>query len=155
MLIRGYRFAAVVALGALIAWVAACSPGTRVMTEVCDGMCPCASDVSCGGNTPRCDRNTGNCVVCLPLNDNCPKGQRCLPMKSSFVCASGCLADADCPRPDGGGQLTCCNGVCIGTASDTANCGGCGKACPPAANAALTCAAGKCVLGSCDTGYAD
>jgi hypothetical protein len=47
-----------------------------------------------------------------------------------------------------------CGQICADVDSDPNNCGGCGVSCViPAAGAA--CAAGKCTLGACDTGFAD
>ena len=90
----------------------------------------CTDDAQCAGATPRCDRNSGKCVACLPLTDNCPKGQRCVAMNGTFACTASCGSDMDCPKSDAGAQLSCCNSACVDTTADTGNCGGCGKMCP-------------------------
>ena len=66
------------------------------------GQIGCGSDSACSAPRPRCDLNSRTCVPCLPTNDNCPKGQRCVASNGSFACMGGCLSDADCPRSDAG-----------------------------------------------------
>src|SRR5262245_52347421 len=67
----------------------------------------CGSDVDCSAPTPRCDRNTQTCVPCLPANDNCPRGLKCLPSGGSYACTASCVIDNDCPRSDGGSPMSC------------------------------------------------
>jgi hypothetical protein len=58
----------------------------------------------------------------------------------------------DCPLPN----TRCTVGAmmsCVNTDTDLANCGACGTACPPAANAAAACAMGTCGLGACNAGF--
>jgi|WetSurMetagenome_2_1015567.scaffolds.fasta_scaffold90327_1 hypothetical protein len=45
--------------------------------------------------------------------------------------------------------LTTCNGVCVNTGADPANCGGCGNVCPPPVGGQATCVSGVC---GCDCG---
>ncbi len=49
---------------------------------------------------------------------------------------------------------TCCAEACVDLATNTANCGRCGAACPAVEHAALLCTAGGCRF-RCATGYAD
>jgi hypothetical protein len=49
---------------------------------------------------------------------------------------------------------TLCNGNCIDTQSDVANCGGCNFVCS-VQNATSACVGGQCTVGACATGYAD
>jgi hypothetical protein len=121
----------------------------------CSGKCPCTSDVGCGGATPRCDLNSGKCVPCLPVKDNCPLGMRCIPQNGNYLCTSSCVTDKDCPRTDGGAPASCCNGACVDSSSDIANCGRCGMSCPLVAHGQPGCAAGMCGLASCNQGFAD
>ncbi|MCB9704784.1 MAG: hypothetical protein H6711_23115 [Myxococcales bacterium] len=52
------------------------------------------------------------------------------------------------------GELTPCGQLCVDTASDPTNCGGCGIGCVvPKASAA--CEAGACALAACDPGWGD
>src|SRR5205823_407119 len=60
-----------------------------------------------------------------------------------FACASGCAS----------GQLRC-GSLCADPMTDADNCGGCGMACPGAANATRRCSAGACGF-VCNPGYAD
>src|SRR5438128_2484858 len=110
---------------------------------VCENnMCKvCHIDGDCGGSTPRCDTNSGSCVPCLPLNDNCPMGQFCNQVNGSYQCAMGCQKDGDCkPTADGGNQkMGCCNHICVDLNGDNAHCGGCNTDCGN-----QTCCAGFC-----------
>ena len=115
----------------------------------------CVSDAQCSAPTPRCDRNTGVCVSCLPANDNCPKGQKCVPAGAGFTCSASCVSDADCPRSDGGSSMTCCVGHCFDTAGDIQNCGKCGATCFAPANATAGCSEGRCGVGACNLGFLD
>ncbi len=62
---------------------------------------------------------------------------------SGESCADGC-----------GDDETCCDGECVDTSSDAANCGACGKACE-GDNAELACVDSKCSIASCEEGYVD
>jgi hypothetical protein len=75
-----------------------------------DGGCPCVSDDDC----PR------------------PAAPRCAPDHRCVACLSG----ADCPA----GSFACCGDQCVDTSADTANCGGCARAC----SVGLSCCAGAC-----------
>ena len=76
-----------------------------------DGSPPmgCTDDTQCGGATPRCDKNSSKCVACLPLDDTCPKGKRCVVQGGVPMCASSCVSAMDCPSSDGGALPACCN----------------------------------------------
>jgi len=89
-------------------------------------------------------KNCGACnKVCLLAN-----------AQSSTCAASACQIEAckagflDCDKkPD--------NGCEIESATDPANCGACGNACPAVANAKATCELGKCAKFVCNPGFAD
>ena len=53
------------------------------------------------------------------------------------------------PPPNPCSPLTSCGGVCVNTALDINNCGGCGVVCPPPVGGEATCTAGVC---GCDCG---
>ncbi len=79
-------------------------------------------------------------------NNNVPVGQY---DNSGFRCARS----TPCAAP----YSTCGSGAsayCANTASDPANCGACGAACPARANASTTCIAGGCGF-TCTAGYGD
>jgi hypothetical protein len=117
----------------------ACVPGCSATHGCPDGggmcntgskMCMvCMKDADCGGNTPRCDTGTGNCVECLPTNDNCGQGKFCGQVNMVYTCQTGCQTVADCPKSDGGGMAACCNHICVDTDVDGKNCGMCGNDC--------------------------
>jgi hypothetical protein len=68
----------------------------------------------------------------------------------------GARTDAGPPGSDGGACATGtpCDGLCVDTATDPTNCGGCGRTCA-IPNATAACSAGTCAVASCDTGFAD
>ena len=141
----------------------------------------CTIDAQCSGATPRCDSTAGQCVACLPANDNCASGTYCASGASGYACVNGCKTVADCPSFGAQGccnhQCTnlhvdnsncgacgtacaggnsCCGATCINTAgTDVNNCGACGVACQPTLNATPGCAGGKCVVASCAGGTGD
>jgi hypothetical protein len=49
---------------------------------------------------------------------------------------------------------TVCAGACVDPATDVANCGACGHACPAGTNGTVSCSAGACRI-ACATGFAD
>jgi hypothetical protein len=54
---------------------------------------------------------------------------------------------APCPASDAGLPQTRCNGVCVDTSSDPANCGACNNVCPvPTSPSTGTCALGGCLV---------
>jgi len=114
----------------------------------------CFSDSSCADPTPRCDRNTSACVPCLPSNDNCPAGKRCVARGASYVCA-GCLVAVDCPALASGRAAACCGGQCVDVTSDAHNCGACGTSCPAPTSGAATCTDGACGASPCAGGALD
>ena len=60
----------------------------------------------------------------------------------------------DIGAPECTGMTTACNGVCVLTASDVRHCGACSAQCV-APNAIPACMNGRCVLASCEAGFAD
>lgn len=56
------------------------------------------------------------------------------------------------PPPCLPGQDRCGGVECLNLSTNTANCGGCGNACPARPHAPATCSGGSCTL-ACDTGY--
>src|SRR5689334_9447631 len=79
----------------------------------------CSADWDCGKPTPRCEKEKGRCVACLPTNDNCGFGSRCVAKGDDWVCSATCKGDADCQKGDGGaGSRVCCNGACSDTQGD-------------------------------------
>jgi hypothetical protein len=115
----------------------------------------CASDADCKTKAdPRCDVATGMCVACLPTDDNCTSGTFCNQFSDgTYECVSGCKVVSDCPALKGGGDLACCDKVCVDTSTTAGDCGGC-HACSSSHMATITCSAGKCD-GNCDSGFAD
>lgn len=86
------------------------------------------------------------CKPKCPVCKKCVKG-KCKPQPDGTACGAGqtctggdCLASS-CPD----GQVRC-DGACVDTATNDANCGACGKACP----AGSGCCGGGCCEGCCD-----
>ncbi|MEZ4404994.1 MAG: hypothetical protein R3A52_00690 [Polyangiales bacterium] len=114
----------------------------------------CAS--GCEAGFADCDMNPANgCEVdtrtsgdhCGACGATCRAGANATAACEAGRCARGCDAGyADCD----GDVSTGCE-----TRTDTAtDCGACGNACPPVANASPTCAMGRCGF-ACDAGWAD
>ncbi|HZS35275.1 MAG TPA: fibrinogen-like YCDxxxxGGGW domain-containing protein [Polyangia bacterium] len=70
----------------------------------------CTDDSQCGDPNPTCNKQTGQCVACLPWNDHCLGGAFC---GSAFQCIVSCQSSHDCYVPDGGAPLQCCAGQCV------------------------------------------
>jgi hypothetical protein len=85
---------------------------------------------------PEASRRDGGGSAC---QDGCPAGQLCGP--------DGCTAS--CPAP-----LVVCGADCVDPRTSVAHCGGCGKACPVAANGDPTCTNGTCRV-LCNPGFGD
>ena len=94
------------------------------------------------GECARCRR--GKCRKTKHGKKRCRRG-RCQPLRFGTPCTTGICQNGSCfaapPSlcPDG---LTFCNGSCINTRTNNANCGGCGTVCPPAVFAGVAAAAG-------------
>ncbi len=73
------------------------------------------SQATCGGDTPICDPDSGQCVPCV-LDSHCPGGQIC----KGKQCVAGCSQSHGCA--DGGGYCDVDAGACRGCKSDT-DCG--------------------------------
>ncbi len=101
----------------------------------------CTNDASCSGATPRCDTNSGLCVACVPMNDNCPIGKYCSTTGGQFKCVDGCKADGTTCATDGG-NFKCCNHACVNIDSDAQNCG---TTCSKCTGQFNTCCLGSCV----------
>jgi hypothetical protein len=95
---------------------------------------------------PRCGEcahcRRGKCRKTKHGKKRCRRG-RCQPLRFGTPCTTGICQNGSCfaapPSlcPDG---LTFCNGSCINTRTNDANCGGCGTVCP----ADRTCCDGVC-----------
>jgi hypothetical protein len=152
-------------------------PGTQV---VCDGACAdTQSDpANCGACGTACDAgevcSAGACAAsCGAGLEQC--GGACVSTLNDPAHCGGC--DAACPTAAGASGL-CMAGSCIAVcdallgdcnadraspggdgcetalATDVTNCGACGRTCT-LANAAAGCAAGACVVATCDPGWDD
>ncbi len=65
-----------------------------------EGAADCPADCAADLTAPLCDRETGDCVACLPGPVACPPGHYCDP--EAKRCLAGCEAESDCAAP-----LTC------------------------------------------------
>ncbi len=139
-----------------------------VVDEGCSG---CTSDAACQdgdvcNGSERCMIGTGQCVGGTPLN--CATSNPCTVGTCNPT--SGCVstnvpAGTSCPGGtcDGTGSCvsTCtppqtnCSGMCVDTAVDRNNCGGCGQVCPTFPNSMQACAAGVCTIAGCNPGFAN
>ncbi len=122
----------------------ACETAKCVLKSCAAGFADCdkIGDNGCEVNT---DTDAMNCLGC---------GMTCGVANGRAGCNKGCTIDAcnsgfaDCDK-----QLA--NGCEVNTDVETANCGGCGMACPAAPNANSACSAGKCVISACNGTFLD
>ena len=127
-----------------------CAAGMLCVGNVCVAGCnatrPCPGEQACcaGACVDRVT-NVSHCGMC----DNRCATPNAMPVCMNAMCAVGaCTAPfADCDR-------MAANGCEENTLSDTAHCGGCGRACPARPNARNVCAAGRCEF-TCNAGFAD
>jgi Cys-rich repeat protein len=111
-----------------------CDPACKVPTSICNA--------------------SNHCVGCAADTD-CPLGQRCNIVNDSIAnCIPGCMDDSRCHMQGDNSTKACCNKQCVDTATDPDNCGKCGMSCD-ANHAVGSCAAGKCMVGSCNPGWGD
>ncbi len=112
---------------------------------------------ACDPGWRDCDGDPGNgCETNLHVDpNNCTAcGMGCSIPHALAACADGCYISAcnfgfdDCNQDPMDGCET-------SVLADASNCGACGKPCNALPNATASCAAGNCVLGVCNKGYAD
>jgi hypothetical protein len=116
--------------------------GARV--AFCQIQCP-PGQVLCGNTCRDLTSDPNNCRTC---------GNQCnLPGAVSGCSASACTL-ASCRDGFGNCDNVATNGCETATSTDVMNCGVCGNRCS-FANAAATCAAGRCMRGACNPGFAD
>ena len=113
----------------------------------------CTADIDCAAPNPRCHRDSGKCVPCLPESDNCGPGSICVLHFDGYACETSCNISNDCIKLAGGG--ICCAGACRNTTNDVLNCGACGRTCPAYSYAATVCSGGTCTMGPCMAGRAN
>ena len=121
-----------------------CAGGSCTVATCNDGFANCN-----GGAADGCEINTdtssANCGGC---------GNACSLPNSASTCAGGACAIASCA----GGWADCngnaVDGCEINTNTSTDSCGACGDVCA-IANGTAACAAGDCVVGACNAGFAD
>ncbi|MBP6830395.1 MAG: hypothetical protein KA978_06400, partial [Deltaproteobacteria bacterium] len=116
--------------------------GARV--AFCRIQCP-PGQVLCGTTCRDLTNDPNNCRTC---------GNQCtLPGAVAGCNASACTL-ASCRDGFGNCDNVATNGCETTTSTDAMNCGVCGNRCS-FANAAATCAAGRCMRGACNAGFAD
>jgi hypothetical protein len=107
------------------------------VTQTCnasDPMEPCSSPGSAGGTAQCCgsacvdtNEDPANCGVC---GNACSTGMFCLSGQCAAIPTCGPANSGTlCPLASGK-TGTCCSSQCVDTESDSANCEGCGIACP-------------------------
>ena len=104
--------------------------------------CKQESDCQISPTVPLCESKRHQCVECLN-NAQCTGGKTCSP---SGACVESCNPPG---QPCSKGQ--CCQGLCVDTAVDLLNCGGCNLACV-GTNGTPQCTAGVCGW-TCASGF--
>jgi hypothetical protein len=99
------------------------------------GKCP-AGTIVCNNDciNPNTDKNNcGGCSApgCNPQGVQCASNEACVDKKCVIACPSGQCRDSatTCKATTTDGTVTSCNGACINTKTDEANCGACGNVC--------------------------
>ncbi len=110
-----------------------CATSCATGTTACDGAC---RDLA---NDPR------HCMAC---------GRACSSANGAAGCRMGACFLAACDVGYGDCDGAAANGCETVVATDAGNCGACGNRCQ-FANAAATCAAGRCLMGACAAGFRD
>ncbi len=116
--------------------------GARV--AFCQIQCP-PGQTLCGNTCRDLTSDPNNCSAC--------SRQCSLPGAVSGCMASACTLGA-CNDGFGNCDGNNANGCEVTTTTDAMNCGTCGNRCS-FANAGATCVAGRCAMGTCNTGFAD
>ncbi|MDQ3033861.1 MAG: MopE-related protein, partial [Myxococcota bacterium] len=121
-----------------------------------------------GGRAPRdgdCDdtdgaRNPAQRETCNGIDDDCDgttdesSNGLCFLEHAIGECSMGSCAIDECGRGWRDCNATVPDGCEISIATDAANCGACGTACPGGTRALAACTVGRCTL-ACEDGYGD
>jgi hypothetical protein len=120
----------------------ACNAGVCAITSCKKGFADCNNDPSDGCET-NTKTDTDNCGACDTVCSNAHGVGSC----ANGICGISCAAGfGDCDGTDS-------NGCEVNTNLDSANCGGCGKACDQT-NGTATCNGGTCKI-VCKAGFGD
>ncbi len=107
--------------------------------------CP-AGRTCCAGGCVDAQSNTQHCGAC---------GSVCSVANATPSCIGGQCGVEMCRMGFGDCDRSANNGCETDVTTSTLHCGGCGVACPVYPRAAAVCAAGRCSMGACETGFAD
>jgi len=120
-----------------------CGGGTTCKGGLC--VCPAEKPTICG---TRCVDTTTDPTNCGKCGTACPSGPSGVAACSAGTCSLTCTV----PYGDCNGMAS--DGCEKDLRADLANCGMCGRTCSYA-NAAAICSTGTCVLGACNSGFAN
>jgi hypothetical protein len=128
-----------------------------------NGTAACVSSVctvgSCNSGWGNCDSNAANgCEANLTSNvNNCGAcGTVCpAPANGAAACLGSICTIGTCNAGFANCDGVLANGCEANLTNSVNNCGACAKVCPTPANGTAACVAAVCLIGTCNTGYAD
>jgi hypothetical protein len=125
--------------------------------NACTTTCRAAADCVAGWSCAALVGQPGDICQCTAAPERCDgQDDDCNGVIDDGPVDADCVARLGAPATCMHGSCVCatsCGTACVDTATDPANCGGCGHACS-VANAAASCVAGACTF-SCEAGWGD
>lgn len=109
---------------------------------------------TCAPGFGDCNENVSDgCEARLDTISNCGRcGTPCAPIHAIPSCTGGTCGYVSCEAGFGDCDLSAATG-CETPLDSTTHCGACARSCPMLANAQVSCEAGECAIGLCESGF--